>query len=94
MSYQNSYSVGATLTAGVMSDIAPRHPLVWISERQAINPASVLWLFRGAHGELEIVFAGGKQLALNERDLSAAGRAVLLPTEERVRSIGAAFPER
>lgn len=77
-----------------MSDIAPRPPLVWISERQAINPASVLWLFRGAHGELEIMFAGGKLLALNERDLSAAGRAVLLPADERVRSIGAAFPER
>jgi hypothetical protein len=59
--------------------------LLWISERQAINPANILWMFRGTHGELEITFSGGKQLTLNERDLSDAGRLLLLPSEEAVR---------
>jgi hypothetical protein len=57
-------------------------PLVWISDRQAVNPTSILWLFRGTHGELEITFVGGKQIALQDRDLSSEGRALLLPAHE------------
>ena len=56
--------------------------LIWISERQAINPSNILWIFRGTHGELEITFAGGKQLVLNEQDLSDDARALLLPTTD------------
>ena len=57
--------------------------LVWISDRQAVNPVSILWIFRGMHGELELTFVGGKQLALHERDLSQEGRALLLPPHEQ-----------
>jgi hypothetical protein len=57
--------------------------LIWISERQAVNPASILWIFRGMHGEFELTFVGGKQLTLHERDLSPDGRALLLPSEEQ-----------
>jgi len=56
--------------------------MIWISERMAINPNSILWVFRGAHGELEITFAGGKQLTLNEHELTAEGGAFLLPPSE------------
>ena len=49
--------------------------MLWISERMAINPNSILWVFRGAHGELEITFAGAKQLTLNEHELTSEGRA-------------------
>lgn len=58
--------------------------LTWISERQAVNPASILWIFRGMHGELELTFVGGKQLTLHERDLSADGRALLLPSDDQL----------
>jgi hypothetical protein len=63
------------------------HPLVWISQRQAVNPAAILWIFRGTHGELEITFSAGKQVFLNERELSSEGRALLLPAEGQVRAI-------
>ena len=56
--------------------------LIWISDRQAVNPSSILWVFRGMHGELEITFAGGKQVVLSEQDLSPQGRALLLPSTE------------
>ena len=56
--------------------------LIWISERQAVNPSSILWVFRGLHGELEITFAGGKQMVLYEQDLSHEGRSLLLPTTD------------
>ena len=65
-------------------------PLLWLSERQAINPANIVWLFRGTHGELEITFAGGKQIVFNERDLTDDARALLLPESERMQSIGPA----
>lgn len=61
--------------------------LVWISERQAVNPATIVWIFRGMHGEIEITFAGGKQLALYEKDLSPEGRALLLPSHEQAEGI-------
>lgn len=61
------------------------HLLIWISERQAVNPASILWIFRGMHGEFELTFVGGKQLTLHERDLSDEGRALLLPSNEQSR---------
>jgi hypothetical protein len=70
------------------------HSLVWISERQAVNPASIVWIFRGTHGELEITFSAGKHLLLNERDLSASGRALLLPPDEAVRPISVPLNER
>jgi hypothetical protein len=68
----------------------PKLPLLWLSDRQAINPANIVWLFRGTHGELEITFTGGKQIAFNERDLTDDARALLLPESERMRSIGPA----
>jgi hypothetical protein len=37
------------------------------------------------HGELELTFVGGKQLTLNERDLSDEGRSLLLPSDEQSR---------
>lgn len=55
--------------------------LLWISERHAINPNNIVWMFRGTHGELEITFAAGKQLSINERDLSEAGREFLIPDD-------------
>jgi hypothetical protein len=61
----------------------PNQSLVWITQRQAVNPANILWLFRGAHGEIEIMFGGGKLVALNERELSADGRALLLRPEDQ-----------
>ena len=66
-------------------------PLTWISDRQAVNPSSILWLFRGMHGELEITFVGGKQLALQERDLSPEGRALLLPPHEQQERVDAGY---
>jgi hypothetical protein len=63
---------------------SPANFLIWISERQAVNPASILWIFRGMHGELELTFVGGKQLTLHERDLSDEGRALLLPSDEQL----------
>lgn len=56
--------------------------MIWISDRMGINPSSILWVFRGAHGELEITFAGAKQLTLNEHELTSEGRAFLLPAED------------
>ena len=56
--------------------------MIWISERMAINPNCILWVFRGAHGELEITFAGAKQLTLDEHELTSEGRALLLPSGE------------
>lgn len=77
-----------------MPQTTPSLSLIWISDRQAINPANIIWIFRGTHGELEITFAGGKQLSLSERDLSEAARGLLLPADEHVRSIAPAFSER
>ena len=63
--------------------------LVWISDRQAVNPATIAWIFRGTHGEIEITFSAGEQLSLHETTLSPAGRALLLPgAEETGRAAG------
>ena len=77
-----------------MPPSTPLLQLLWISERHAINPANIVWMFRGAHGELEITFAGGKQMSLNERELSASARALLLPSDEQIRSIAPGISER
>ena len=58
--------------------------LVWLSERQAINPASIALVFRGTHGEIEITFTAGGKLALHENSLTAAGKALLFPNADDV----------
>ncbi len=68
--------------------------LVWISERQGVNPATIAFVFRGTHGEIEITFSAGEQLSVHENNLSLAGRALLLPTpEEAVRTTGPTLVE-
>lgn len=68
--------------------------LVWLSERQAINPATIALVFRGTHGEIEITFSAGEKLTLHENNLSAAGKALLLPTrDESVHVTGPALVE-
>lgn len=68
--------------------------LVWISDRQAVNPATIAFVFRGAHGEIEITFSAGEQLSLHENNLSPAGRALLLPnTDEVLRATGPTLVE-
>lgn len=59
--------------------------LLWISPRQAINPVNIVSVFRGTHGELEITFMGGRNLQLHEHELSAEGRALLLPSDDQAR---------
>ncbi len=56
--------------------------LLWLSPRQAVNPAAIVCVFRGIGGEIEIDLVGGKQIKLNERELSAAARTALLASEE------------
>ena len=60
----------------------PESPLVWISATQAINPANVALVFHGRGGEVQITFVDKQMHLLNECDLTAEGRALLLPRVE------------
>ena len=57
-------------------------PLVWVTRVYAINPATVMMVFHGIHGELEVTLASGTKAVLNERDLTEDGRSLFIPPRE------------
>jgi hypothetical protein len=62
-----------------MREGATHSSLVWITARQAVNPANIAWVFHGIHGEIEISFVGGHAMQTADPHLSPEGRALLLP---------------
>ena len=52
--------------------------LVWVTRNLALNPASVIAVFHGNHGEIEI-WLPGQSRHFKDSDLTADGRALLLP---------------
>ena len=56
---------------------AERH-LVWVTRSYALNPAAIQTVFHGTHGEIEVHVAGSTD-RFAEVDLTAEGRALLLP---------------
>ena len=56
--------------------------LVWVTPAVAINPANILVVFHGRGGQIDVHFVGHTRQLL-ESDLTAAGRALLLPPECR-----------
>lgn len=59
-----------------------RGPLVWITKRNAVNPANVVAVFHGSGGQLEITLVAGQAIHTSERELTAEGRALLVPQEQ------------
>ena len=57
---------------------APQPHLVWVTRSLALNPANVIGVFHGNHGEIE-VWLPGHSRHFKEADLTADGRALLLP---------------
>jgi hypothetical protein len=66
--------------------------LVWITQRHAINPAAICSVFHGRGGELLVRLAAGDPLHLAERDLTSAGRDLLLPAAHEQHSGDRASP--
>lgn len=56
-------------------------PLVWVTRTFAVNPATIIGVFHGIHGELE-VYLPGHHRQFKEGDLTAEGRALLLPPRD------------
>ena len=52
--------------------------LVWVTRTFALNPASIIAVFHGVHGEVE-VYLPGHTRQFKEGDLTDDGRAHLLP---------------
>ena len=68
---------------------AERH-LVWVTRSYALNPAAIQTVFHGTHGEIEVHVAGSTY-RFAEVDLTAEGRALLLPphsTPHTPRAVG------
>jgi hypothetical protein len=59
-----------------------RGALVWITKRNAVNPANVVAVFHGTAGQLEITLVAGQPIHTSERELTAEGRALLIPEEQ------------
>jgi hypothetical protein len=53
--------------------------LIWISGHQAINPANIIDVFHGNHGEIQIALVGGRRIELSEESLTPDARSWLLP---------------
>jgi hypothetical protein len=53
--------------------------LVWITKSYAINPASIVMVFHGNGGEVQITLTGHEKHSTHENDLTDEGRALLLP---------------
>ena len=67
-------------------------PLVWITHNYALNPAAIAVVFHGHGGQVEISFLGGAQTKVQERELTPAGRALLLPPPDVQAHQAAAMP--
>lgn len=55
-----------------------RAQLVWITRTFAVNPASIIAVFHGVHGEVELYLPGHTR-QFKEGDLTDDGRSLLLP---------------
>jgi hypothetical protein len=62
-----------------MTHESPGVRLVWITKAYAVNPAHIVLVFHGNHGEVQITFVGNQVHSLYEHDLTVEGRALLLP---------------
>jgi len=57
----------------------PQGLLVWVTPRQAINAQAITCVFHGKGGQVIIHMSGDEPIQLQEHDLTAAGRELLLP---------------
>jgi len=53
--------------------------LVWVTPRQAVNARAITCVFHGKGGQVIVNLSGSEPLHLQEHDLTAAGRELLLP---------------
>ena len=53
--------------------------LVWVTTRQALNAQAITCVFHGKGGQVIVNLSGCEPLHLQEQDLTAAGRELLLP---------------
>jgi hypothetical protein len=58
-----------------------RGHLVWVTRTFAVNPTNIIGVFHGVHGELEVYLPGDTR-QFKEGDLTADGRALLLPPHD------------
>ena len=61
-----------------MDQSTARGSLVWVTRAYALNPLAIQLVFHGKHGEVEVHVAGSLH-KFAEADLTADGRALLLP---------------